>query len=280
MAGLCHRRLLCPRCGAILGEKARYRVIAVRAEDPESEPVDLPVRVIYCSRCGAIGTACLGDLHDRSVTSRTANSYAIVTLRSTSVYLWPLALGLSRTKSHRIEVAFHNGGVMTDKSMLRIVTPDAIHAVDIACSDVGSAVGLPVRAEFQEIEGGNLIIELQLGDEAEHTPHPSRLASAVDKAVPNMEVLSSWTESTSSEPAPRPCPDVLGVGYEPLPKVAQRALDDDLPTAKWERSDSCWHLAVPSVCCGKVIVGMSRRSGYSHRFTAHDAAALWCGLAS
>jgi hypothetical protein len=36
---------------------------------------------------------------------------------------------------------------MTAKSMLRIVTPDAVHAVDIACSDVGSAVGLLVRAE-------------------------------------------------------------------------------------------------------------------------------------
>jgi hypothetical protein len=139
---------------------------------------------------------------------------------------------------------------------------------------------LPVRAEFQEIEGGNLIIELQLGNEAEHIPHPSRLASVVDKAVFNMEVLSSWTESTPPEPAPRPCPEVFGVGYEPLPQVAQRALDDDLPTAKWDRSDTSWHLAVPSVCGGKAIVGMSRRSGYSHRFTAHDAAALRCGLAS
>jgi hypothetical protein len=169
---------------------------------------------------------------------------------------------------------------MTAKSMLRIATPDAVDAIDIACSDVGSAVGLPVRAEFQEIEGGNLIIELQLGNEAEHIPHPSRLASVVDKAVFNMEVLSSWTESTPPEPAPRPCPEVFGVGYEPLPQVAQRALDDDLPTAKWDRSDTSWHLAVPSVCGGKAIVGMSRRSGYSHRFTAHDAAALRCGLAS
>jgi hypothetical protein len=137
-----------------------------------------------------------------------------------------------------------------------------------------------VRAEFQEIEGGNLIIELQLGEEAEHSPHPARLASAVDKAVDSVEVLSSWKGSTSSEPPPRRCPDVLGVGYEPLPQVAQRALDDDLPTAQWDRSDSSWHLAVPSVCGGKAIVGMSYRGGYSHRFSAHDAAALRSGLAS
>jgi hypothetical protein len=169
---------------------------------------------------------------------------------------------------------------MTAKNMLRVALPDTAHAVNIACSDVESAVGLRVRAEFQEIEGGNLIIELQLGDEAVHSPHPSRLASTVDEAVANIEVLSSWKESTSSEPPPRQCPDVLGVGYEPLPEVAQRALDDDLPTAQWDRSDSSWHLAVPSVCGGKAIVGMSYRGGYSHRFSAHDAAALRSGLAS
>jgi hypothetical protein len=170
---------------------------------------------------------------------------------------------------------------MTTKRMLRIATPDAVHAIDTACSDVESAVGLPVRAEFQEIEGGNLIIELQLGDEAIHTPRASLLASVVDRAVSNMEVLSSWTESTASGPAPRRCFDVLGVGYEQLlPQVAQRALDDDLPTAKWDRSDSSWHLAVPSVCGGNAIIGMSHRCGYSHRFTAHDAAAFRSGLSS
>jgi hypothetical protein len=169
---------------------------------------------------------------------------------------------------------------MTAKNMLRVAMPDTAHAIDIACSDVESAVGLRVRAEFQEIEGRKLIIELQLGDEADNSPHPARLASAVDQAVANVEVLSSWKESTSPEPPPRRCPDVLGVGYEALPQVAQRALDDDLPTAQWDRSDSCWHLAVPSVCSGKAIVGMSRRSGYSHRFSAHEAAALRSGLAS
>jgi hypothetical protein len=163
--------------------------------------------------------------------------------------------------------------------MLRVATPDTTHAIDIACSDVESAVGLQVRAEFQEIEGGNLIIELQLGDETEPSPHPSRLASVVDEAVSGLAVLSSWKEESSPEPTPRQCLDVLGVGFEPLPQVAQRALDDDLPTARWDRSDSSWHLAVPSVCGGKAIVGMSYRCGYSLRFTTHDAAALRSGLA-
>jgi hypothetical protein len=169
---------------------------------------------------------------------------------------------------------------MTAQNKLRVATLDTDQAVNIACSDVESAVGLRVRAEFQEIEGRNLIIELNLGDGAELSPHPSRLAAEVDRAVANMEVLSSWKESTPPAPLPRYCPEVLGVGYEPLPHVALRALDDDLPTAKWDRSDSSWHLAVPSLCFGKSIIAMSYRSGYSHRFTAHDAAALRSGLAS
>ena len=169
---------------------------------------------------------------------------------------------------------------MTAKTMLRVATPDSAHAVDVACSDVESAVGLRARAEFQEIEGDNVIVELALDDEAESSPHPSQLATVIDGAVSRIEVLSSWTAVASPAPTPRRCPDVLGVGYEQLPDVAQRALDDDLPTAKWDRSDFSWHLAVPSVCGGKAIVGMSHRGGYSHRFTSHDAAALRSGLAS
>jgi hypothetical protein len=169
---------------------------------------------------------------------------------------------------------------MTAKNMLRVAMPDRAHAVDDARSDIQSAAGLKVRAEFQEIEGRNLIIELQLGDETEQSSHPARLASVIDKAVVGVEVLSSWSESISLETDPRRCPEVLGVGYEPLPEVAQRALDDDLPTARWVRSDSSWHLAVPSSCEGKAFVGMSYRVGYSHRFTAYDVAALRSGLAS
>jgi hypothetical protein len=169
---------------------------------------------------------------------------------------------------------------MTAKTMLRVATRNTAHAVDVACSDMESAVGLRVRPEFQEIEGRNVIVEVQLGDEAESSPHPSRLASEIGVAVPTIEVLSSWTELISPDPTPRQCPDVLGVGYERLPDVAQRALDDDLPTAQWNRSDSSWHLAVRSICGGKAIVGLSYRGGYSHRFTAHDAAALRSGLAS
>ena len=101
---------------------------------------------------------------------------------------------------------------MTATNKLRVATIDTAHATDIARSEVESAVGLPVRAEFQEIEDGNVIIELQLGNESVHTPHHSRLASAVDKAGANLEVLSSWKESAFAEPTPRHRPDVMGVG--------------------------------------------------------------------
>ncbi len=166
------------------------------------------------------------------------------------------------------------------KNMLRVATLDTAHAIDAACFDVESAVGLRVRAEFQEIEGGSLIIELQLGDETQSVSHSAQLAHAVHRAVSSVEVLNSWEESTLSETTPLLCSNVLGVGYETLPEVAQRALSDDLPTAKWERMDSSWHLAVPALCGGKAIVGMANRRGYSFRFSAHDAAALESGLAS
>jgi len=161
---------------------------------------------------------------------------------------------------------------------LRIATIDSDHAIDIACLVVESAVGPPVQAELQEIEGGNLIVELELGNETTTNADPSRLASAVDKAASDVEVLSAWRESACPEPTPQHCPDVLGIGYEPLPEAARRAIDDDLPTASWDCSDASWHLAVPAFCSGRAIVGMSHRRGYSHRFTVHDVAALRCGL--
>ena len=74
-----------------------------------------------------------------------------------------------------------------------------------------------MRAEFQEIEGGNLIIEFQLGDEAEPTPHPAHLASVIDDAVSTIEVLSSWKESTAPEPTSRHCRTCSGWATNPCP---------------------------------------------------------------
>jgi hypothetical protein len=49
---------------------------------------------------------------------------------------------------------------MTAKTMLRVATRNTAHAVDVACSDMESAVGLRVRPAFQEIEGRNVIVEI------------------------------------------------------------------------------------------------------------------------
>jgi hypothetical protein len=64
---------------------------------------------------------------------------------------------------------------MTATNRLRVATIDTARAIDTACSEVESAVGLPVHLEFHEIECGNLIIEFRLGNETIHTPTPHNL---------------------------------------------------------------------------------------------------------
>lgn len=172
---------------------------------------------------------------------------------------------------------------MTGTNRIRIATTDSAEALDIACSEVESAVGLPVKAELQEIEGGCLILELRLGTEHVHVhvPPPSRLAMVVDKAVPNIEVLSAWREPSASCGSARPCDAVLAVPRDAMPPLALRAVSDNVATAQWEVSDRSWRLAVPFVNATKAgIVGLAHRRGYSFRFTSLDAAAIRIGLAS
>jgi hypothetical protein len=169
---------------------------------------------------------------------------------------------------------------MRATNKLRISTTDASNALGIACSEVESAVGLPVQAEFQEIEGDCLIVELRLGTDAVLSPPVSRLAHTIDHSANHVEVLSAWSESVRSEPTARFCEDVLGAEHDAMPPVALRAVVDNLPTAQWDRSTSSWHLAVPSECREQVIVGMLHRTGYTHRFTTFDAFAFQSGLAS
>ncbi len=150
----------------------------------------------------------------------------------------------------------------------------------MACSEVESAVGLPVRAELQEIEEGRLIVEMRLGTDAVLSPPVSRLAYAIDQSVSDIEVLSAWSETVRFTPAARFCEDVFGANHDAMPPLALRAIVDDLPTAQWDRSVNRWQLAVPSKCHDEVVVGLIHRTGYSHRFNAVDASALRSGLAS
>ena len=139
---------------------------------------------------------------------------------------------------------------------------------------------MSARAEFQEIEGDCLILELRLGDGYTRSPHPTCLAITVDNAAPAVQVLSAWHEPASVEPFPKHCHNVLGVQFDTMPPVAHRALIDRLPTAQWDRSDASWHLAVPSAFATRPLVGLCHRRGYTHRFTSFEAAAIRCGLAS
>jgi hypothetical protein len=169
---------------------------------------------------------------------------------------------------------------MTARNKIRISTSDTADAVNVACSEVGQAVGLSVQPEFQEIEGACLILELRLGAEAVDPVPPSLLAADLDKASSHVEVLSAWNEDVTVGPSPRFSPHVLGQRFDDLPPVAERALRDNLATAQWDRGDTAWHLAVPSVCARQQIVGLSHRNGYTRRFTSLDVAAIQRGLAS
>lgn len=171
---------------------------------------------------------------------------------------------------------------MTASNMIRIVTNDTTDAVEIVCSEVKNAVGLSVTAAFQEIEGGCLILELRLGNESGLTPSPSRLAAVVDESSSNVEVLSAWkVRSSSASPPPRRSDTILNPRYDSIPSVAHRAVHDALPTAQWHSDDGSWQLAVPIVCAvHPTTVGLSRRRGYSQRFSSLEAAAIQRGLAS
>ena len=169
---------------------------------------------------------------------------------------------------------------MSIAKKLRISTTDSSDAMEIACSEVESAVGVPVQAEFQEIDGPCLILELRVADGAAQTLHSDHLAAKVEGSASKIELLSSWNETSVVRPKACFCHDVLGVEFDALPAVARRALQDRLPTAKWERLDGSWHLAAPAVCGEQVIVGLLHRRGYLRRFAALDVAALRRGLAS
>jgi hypothetical protein len=99
------------------------------------------------------------------------------------------------------------GGPMTATNKIRIATADRSGALDLVCSEVESAVGMPVRPVFQEIEGDCLILELRLDDDAAQAPLPTRLALAVDTVARDVQVLSAWNEPEASEGVPRFDPD-------------------------------------------------------------------------
>ncbi len=169
---------------------------------------------------------------------------------------------------------------MASANKIRIVTTDRADAVDIACSEVESAIGIPVRTELQEIEGPRLILELRLGEDG-FRASPARLAAAIDQRARNVEVLSTWREPPSAAVHARPSDVVLTSLLHDLPAVAARALDCNLPTAQWQSDARSWQLAVPCAQPATLTrIGLSRRKGYSVRFTSLDVTAIRKGLAA
>jgi hypothetical protein len=168
------------------------------------------------------------------------------------------------------------------RNKLRVVTPDASSALDVLTAKIQLATGLSVKAELQEIDHEDLIVELRLAEVDDRPPH--ELALLVEEASTGLEVLSSWRETeTELKARAWPQPQVMTYGDLTLPPMVQRAFDDRLPTAGWQESSenkpAHWLLAVPAIAAnGRMVAGVQRRNGYSHRFTVADATTIRNGL--
>jgi hypothetical protein len=177
---------------------------------------------------------------------------------------------------------------MEPTSKLRVAVPDGANALRVVTAEIEEATGIAFEPELQEVDGGDLVVELRLADSS--IGDSKLVVRAVERLSDDLEVLSTWQEAPPPrDPAPVMSPSVFAGTDVAMPEVAQRAFRDDLPTAKWPGTfrvpvgepKACWQLAVPMRRSnGQVLVGVLQRSGYSHRFGVHEAKALRLGLAS
>ncbi len=176
---------------------------------------------------------------------------------------------------------------MTLPNKLRVAVPDHSEALEAVRVQVESAVGCQVRPEFQEAERGALVIEMRLAKPA--GPDPRRLARAIERSNQDIDVLSYWRDGPPAQRSSSvPIHAILPAVAVELPDAAQRAIRDGVPTAAWPASlavgpvqSPAWLLAVPvTTSDGTGWVGISQRSGYSHRFTSTDADSMRLDLAS
>ena len=177
---------------------------------------------------------------------------------------------------------------MEPTSKLRVAVPDGANALRFVTAEIEEATGIALEPELQEVDGGDLVVELRLADWS--ICDSKLVVRAVERLSDDLEVLSTWQEAPPPrDPAPVTSQSVFASTDVAMPEVAQRAFRDDLPTAQWPRSSrvpggeqkACWQLAVPMRRSnGQVLVGVQQRSGYSHRFGVHEAKALRLGLAS
>jgi hypothetical protein len=177
---------------------------------------------------------------------------------------------------------------MEPTSKLRVVVPDGANALRVVTTEIEEATGIALEPELQEVDGGDLVVELRLADSSNCD---SRLVvRAVERLSDDLEVLSTWQEAPPThDPAPVTSQSVFAGPDVAMPEVALRAFRDRLPTAQWPgtfrvpvgEATACWQLAVPMRRSnGQVLVGVLQRSGYSHRFGVREAKAVRLGLAS
>jgi hypothetical protein len=177
---------------------------------------------------------------------------------------------------------------MTSASKLRVAVPDVTDALDVVKDEVERATGFAVQPILQEVDRGDLVVEVQLVDS--NAVAPDHLALAVECSARGLDVLSAWKEETLTPySAPVQSETVFKAIDGVMPEVAQRALRDEVPTAQWLPTvedvaggdRSYWILAVPVLRPNdRSIVGTRRRNGYSLRFSAHEAEAARRGLVS
>ena len=173
---------------------------------------------------------------------------------------------------------------MAHTGKLRVAVPDGLQALQVVTTGIEEATGVCIEPELQEIDRGDLVVELRLTDAA--VADARLFANTVEHLSEELVVLSSWQEVAAPALATPMASQHVYVGTEAaMPDVARRALRDDLPTAKWPSGagelKGFWQVAVPfRRKDGEVLVGVQQRRGYSRRFGAQEVKALWWGLAS
>lgn len=169
---------------------------------------------------------------------------------------------------------------MQARQKLRVVTPQTVGALALVRAEIAAVVGEVPRPELQELEGRDVVVELELlaGDGLPATP--SEVARAVSRQASSFDVLSAWREAPRPPAVARPPQAVLSLREAVESPVALRALLDDVATAAWRPAEATWDLGVPCTAIdGHREVGYCQRRGYSRRFSTLDVQAARAGMA-
>lgn len=188
--------------------------------------------------------------------------------RSKSKALW-------RKASHLVTLA----------CKLRVATPDSPDALLRVQDAFEETAGVWVEPQLQEIDRGELIVEVLVSDRPLIplvTPSTRLAAQAVGGSDVDVSVLSAWVEERPESIRTKPLRVTSvedSVGRSDCEAI-ERATQDDVATAVWcptavrggTGDSGVWQLAVPfygpdwSSC-----VAVSERSGYPYRFSSDDA---------